>query len=333
MSTTVAEIVARFPQLLRVVKGADSTEVAGPSSAKHASAGTIVFAGNAELLASALAGSPSVIVTSEALAAEARAEESPPALVVCDDPELAMALVCQAFFPVTINRQPFDGQRVHDSAVIAESAELAPDVVVGPNAVIGADARVAAGCVIGGNTHIEANVDIGEGSHIHPHVFVAHGTVIGRRCEVQPMSSLGTEGYGYRHDASFNHFRQVHYGRVVIEDDVHIGAGNYCHIAHNVRIGRNCLITGGFAAAGSVTIGDGNVFGGRVSISDHVTIGDRMMFAGVSTITKSIDQPGGKFGGYPLQPLADFMRANATIAQLPRMRKQISQLMRKLGLR
>ncbi|MDX1432176.1 MAG: UDP-3-O-(3-hydroxymyristoyl)glucosamine N-acyltransferase [Gammaproteobacteria bacterium] len=353
MTTTVADIVSRFPELLSVARGDGAVEVAGPASAERARAGAIVFAGNETLFARALEGPAAVIVASAALIDGAPQEGPARTFLACDNAELAMALVCRAFFPETANRQPFDGQRVHTSAAISASAELAPDVVVGPHAVIGAHTRVGAGCVIGGNTHIEANASIGEGTHIHPHVFIAHGTVIGRRCEVHPMSSLGTEGYGYAHDAEFNHYRLVHYGRLIVEDDVHIGAGvfidrgrfddtvigagtkidNYCHIAHNVRIGRNCLITGGFGAAGSVTIGEGNVFGGRVSITDHVTIGDRMMFAGLSAISKNVDEPGGKFGGYPLQPIADFLKTNATIAQLPRMRKQIDQLMRKLGLK
>lgn len=210
----------------------------------------------------------------------------------------------------------------HPSAVIPESASVCEDTIVGPNAVIGAKVRIGAGCIIGANTTVETGAVIGDGSHIHANVFIAHGTVIGEKCEIHPMTPLGAEGYGYAHDEQFNHYRHVHYGRLIIEDDVHLGAcvtidrghfgdsvvergtkiDNHCHLGHNTRVGKNCLMTGGFMTAGSVVIGNNNVFGGRSSVSDHVTVGNNMQFSAASAVFKNINKPGGQFGGHPLHP-------------------------------
>ena len=255
-------------------------------------------------------------------------------------------------FPVNAYQSGFDGIRIHPSAVISESARVAETAIVGPNAVIGANAHIGDACVIGANTTVESDVAIGEGTHIHANVFIAHGTVIGKHCEIHPTTSLGTEGYGYAHDEQFNHYRHVHYGRLVIEDDVHVGAcvtidcghfadavigrgtkiDNHCHLGHNIRVGKNCLMVADFMAAGTVVIGDNNVFGGRSGISDHVTIGDNMQFAALSAIFKDIDEPGRAFGGHPLQPVNDYLKACASIVHLPSMRKNLARIMRKLGL-
>ena len=85
----------------------------------------------------------------------------------------------------------------------SDSADVAEDVIVGPNAVIGAGATIAKGCVIGPNSTVEDGVSIDEDTHVHANVFIAHGTVIGKRCEIHPMSALGTEGFGYAHDEQY----------------------------------------------------------------------------------------------------------------------------------
>jgi UDP-3-O-[3-hydroxymyristoyl] glucosamine N-acyltransferase len=352
MTVKVAEMIANFPKLLSLVRGDAETTVTRPCPATSPEADSIVFVNEGKLIGAVVDGPASVIVVDDGDAEAPELTEAKQTILRSPSAELAMALVCRAFFPVTTAKQPFDSHRIHPSAVLAESASIAESTIVGPNAVIGANVRIGESCIIGGNTNVEADVIIGNGCHIHAHVFIAHSTVIGNDCEIHPMSSLGTEGYGYAQDQEFNHYRHVHYGRLVIEDDVHIGSGvfidrgrfgdsvigegtkidNCCHLAHNIRIGRNCLITGNFATAGSATMGDNNAFGGRCTMSDHVTIGSNMRFAGISTIVKDIDEPGGQFGGYPLQPINDFLRTKAAMVQLPRIRKNVDRIMRKLGM-
>jgi len=352
MTVRVSDIIERFPTLLRVLRGDAQTGVLRPRSPSAPEPGCIVFLNQRRLIEAAIGGPASVIVVSDADADDPALQGASQTLLASPNPELALALVAGAFFPVTIYGQGFDESRVHPSAVISESASISDDTIVGPNAVIGSKVRIGAACIIGANTTVEAGAVIGEGSHIHANVFIAHGTVIGKRCEIHPTTSLGTEGYGYAHDEAFNHYRHVHYGRLVIEDDVHVGAGvtidrghfmdsvigrgtkidNHCHLAHNIQVGKNCLMVADFIAAGTVVIGDNNVFGGRTGISDHVTIGDNMQFTALTSIFKDINEPGRAFGGHPVQPVNDYLKSSASITQLPRLRKNVARIMRKLGM-
>ncbi len=352
MTVSVGEIIESFPKLLRVLRGDVQTEVSRPRPPSAPEPGCIVFLNQRRLIKDAVAGPASVIVVSDADGDDPALQSAPQTLLASPNPELALALVARAFFPVTIYQQGFDANRIHPSAVISASASISEDAIVGPNAVIGAKVRIGAACIIGANTTVEAGAVIGEGSHIHANVFIAHGTVIGKRCEIHPTTSLGTEGFGYAHDEQINHYRHMHYGRLVIEDDVHVGAGvtidrghfvdsvigrgtkidNHCHLAHNIQVGKNCLMVADFIAAGTVAIGDNNVFGGRTGISDHVTIGDNMQFTALTSIFKDINEPGRAFGGHPVQPVNDYLRSSASITQLPSIRKNVARIMRKLGM-
>ncbi len=352
MTVRISKIIEKFPKLLRLLRGDAETEVSGPCPPSAPEAGCVLFLNERRLIQDAVRSPASVLVVSDADADDAALEGASQTLLRSPGPELALALVARAFFPVTVHGQGFDGSRIHPSAVISESASISEDTIVGPNAVIGSNVRIGAACIIGANTSLEAHVVIGDGSHIHANVFIAHATVIGKNCEIHPMTSLGTDGYGYAHDEQFNHYRHVHYGRLVIEDDVHVGScvaidrghfgdsvigrgtkiDNDCHLAHNIRIGENCLITANFIAAGTVTIGNNNVFGGSVGIVDHVTVGDNMQFAARTAIFKDINEPGRAFGGHPIQPVNEYLKSYASIPHLPSIRKNLARIMRKLGM-
>jgi UDP-3-O-[3-hydroxymyristoyl] glucosamine N-acyltransferase len=352
MTVRVSDIIENFPKLLRLLRGDAETEVSRPGPPSAPEPGCILFLNERQLIGDAVSSPASVLVVSDADTDDAALEGATQTLLQSPSPELALALVARTYFPVSVHKQGFDEIRIHPSAVISESADISEDTIIGPNAVIGTKVRIGGACIIGANTTVEANVVIGEGSHIHANVFIAHGTLIGKNCEIHPMTSLGTEGYGYAHDEQFNHYRHVHYGRLVIEDDVHVGAGvnidrghfkdsiigrgtridNHCHLAHNFQAGKNCLITAGFIAAGTVVIGDNNVFGGRAGITDHVTVGDNMQFAALSAIFKDVDEPGKAFGGLPLQPVHEYLKSYASIPHLPGIRKNVARIMRKLGM-
>ncbi len=352
MAVRVSNIIESFSELLRLLRGDTQTKVSRPCPPSAPESECILFLNERRLIGEAVRSPASVLVVSDTDVDDAALEGASQTLLRSPSPELALALVARAFFPVTVDKQCFDGSRVHPSAVISESASVSEDTIVGPNAVIGSHVRIGAACIIGANTTVEADAVIGDGSHIHANVFIAHGTLIGESCEIQPMTSLGTEGYGYAHDEQFNHYRHVHYGRLVIEDDVHVGAcvtidrghfgdavigrgtkiDSHCHLGHNNQVGKNCLMAGDFMTAGSVVIGDNNVFGGSARVTDHVTIGDNMRFAGLAAISKDIDEPGRTFGGRPLQPVNEYLKSTASIAHLPSIRKNVARIMRKLGM-
>lgn len=352
MTVKVSDITEHFPKLLQLLRGNPDTEVSRPRPPSAPETGCIMFLNDRRLIAEAVNSPASALVVADADATDAALANAPQTLLRSASPELSLALVAQFFFPVTVYSEGFDGSRIHPSAVVSASAQVAADVIIGPNAVIGERSRIGAGSIIGANTTIESDVTIGERCHVHANVFIAHGTSVGNGCEFHSMTALGADGYGYAHDEEFNHYRHVHYGRLVIEDDVHVGAcvtidrgrftdtvigrgtkiDSHCHLGHNARVGRNCLMVGDSMAAGSVTIGNNNVFGARSGITDHVTIGDNMQFAALSAIFKDIDQPGGQFAGHPLQPVREHLKAYASIAHLPQLRRNVARIMEKLGM-
>lgn len=349
MAVLIRDIVEKFPELLSLGRGPSDLAVTDIQAATTASAESLVFVSNTKHLKEmASSKALSWVVTKELLPqvpAEVRT------VLVATNVPLAMSYVAKQFFPQTDHHQSVGTARIHPSAQIASTASLGNDCVIGPGAVIGENCVLGDQCVIGANSVLEPRVKVGERSHIHPLVFIAHDCVIGARCEIKPNTTIGGEGFGYAQDAKFNHYRLTHYGRVVIEDDVHIGAGvqidrgtfedsvigsgtkidNHCHFGHNIRIGKNTLITGGMITAGSATLGSFCVFGGRSTIGGHLTIADHCHFGGVSMVHQSVTKPG-QYAGFPLEDLKSALKTRASMPAVPQLVKQVRRIMKHLGL-
>ncbi|NQZ00913.1 MAG: UDP-3-O-(3-hydroxymyristoyl)glucosamine N-acyltransferase [Bdellovibrionales bacterium] len=307
---------------------------------------SIVFANKASLITGCVEAGVAGLVVSSDLVEDPALNGFSGSLFHSPSPKLAMAKVAQTFFDVTFERQPFDGERIHPTAVISKSAELADDVIVGPNAVIGSDCKISKGCYIGAGTVLEPNCKIGENCTLRAQVFLGFGTILGNNCEIHPKTSVGTEGFGYAQDQHFNHHHIPHRGHVVLEDNVDIGAGcvvdrgtfaetrfgegtiidNLCHFGHNFVCGKKCIITGGAMIAGSVTMGDSCVLGGRVTLNGHINICSQVVIAGMSGVTNHVTEPG-RYGGYPIQKLKDSLRSLSSLAHLPEMRRQLKSLL------
>lgn len=350
MAISGAQLCEKFPQWLQWVSGDPQCQIEGLNTPELASEYQLIFIADKKLLAAAQNSKSHIWVVDESLLSQT-ADSHYSHLMKSSNVPLAMAHTMKHFFPIDLNKKGFDGHMIHSSAIISTSAQLGQNVQIGPLAVIGENCQIEDGCIIGGNTHIEANVHIGKNSHIHPQVFIGHSTIIGQECEVHPQTSIGTEGFGYAHDEKGEMYRITHYGRVVLEDRVHIGAGvqidrgtfgdsrigtgtkidNHCHFGHNINIGRNCIITGGFIAAGSVNIGDHCIFGGRTTVTGHIDIASGCQFAGLSGVSKTVDKPG-KYGGYPLQALSEALKTSASLTSIPSLRKTVARISRKLGL-
>lgn len=350
MSVHIGEIVENFPDLLRLERGPKETPISALKAPPEAKTEHLIFVTNRQHLKEARESQAGAWIVHKDLLADVPAHVR----VVISSPnvQLAMASVGRKHFPQTRHFVPVQGPKIHPSAQISTKASVASDCIVGPGAVIGDDCVIGAGAIIGANAVIEPGVKIGKRTHIHPLVFIGHGCEIGDDCEIKPNTTIGGEGFGYAQDAQFNSHRITHYGRVILEDRVHIGANvqidrgtfldsrigagakidNHCHFGHNIQIGKNTIITGGMITAGSTSIGSYCVFGGRTTISGHLSIADKTQVSGLSGISKSITKPG-EYGGFPLQDLKGALKTRVAIRQLPKMIRQVRQIMQHLGLK
>lgn len=344
----VSAIIEEFNTLIQLFSGNPEVEVSKTASSGTAEQQVIVFASGPEDLTKALSGPAAVVVVHSRFADQI--DDNSKTILLSNNPYLAMALVGQRFFPITANKTSYCTQAVHPTAVIAASAKIGRGSQVGPNTVIGENVIVGEDCVIGPNTTIESNVVMGNACHIHAQCFIAHDCELGNGVEVQPTTTVGTEGYGYAHDHNGQHHRIPHYGKVILEDNVHIGAGvnidrgvfdntvigkgtkidNHCHFAHNSLVGENCLITAGFLVAGSTKIGNNYVTGGRVSMSGHIEVADNVQTGAMTVVTKSLDKPG-NYAGFPIQYHKEALKTQVSLTALPSMRKELKELKKKLA--
>ena len=250
------------------------------------------------------------------------------AVVVVRDPREAFAEIAARFYPA-----PADISR--NNAIPAD-AVIEPDVVIAPGVVIGPGAKIGRG------THLNANVVIGPGVVLGNDCRIgANATLmyclIGARAIVHPGVRIGQDGFGFASGAQ-GHKKIPQLGRVVIGDDVEIGANstvdrgamgdtvigsgtkidNLVQIAHNVEIGEHCIVVSQVGISGSCRIGNQVVIGGQVGFADHVQVGDGAQIAAKSGVMRDI-APGEVVMGYPAKPIRQFWRE---IAALPRLTKR-----------
>lgn len=251
-------------------------------------------------------------------------------------PQRAFVAVARRFYPSTLRPEPiFATEGISPQAAVHPSARLEDGVVVEPFAVIGANAEIGAGTVVGAGAAIGREVSIGRGCSIGAGTTLAY-VIVGNNVIVQPGCRIGQDGFGYLPGPA-GHAKVPQAGRVIIQNDVEIGANctidrgalrdtvigegtkidNLVQIAHNVVIGRHCIIVAQAGLAGSATVGDGVIVGPRAGISSHVTVGDGNQIAGQTIVLRDLP-PGGRWGGFPAKPARLWMREMYALERLAR---------------
>ena len=349
MSVSAEQLVNELSALISYVSGEKKQIAVTPSSQLAPQAQSIVFVSDAKILSEVLNSKASIIVTTPALAAEIK--NSTKTVLAAKDVYFAMSQVNSKFFAKSFLVKPFDEKPIHSSAVVHPSAKIHPTCVLGPGVVVYEGCTIGANTVLGANSVVQHFTTIGENCQISPNVTIGHNVRMGNRCEIKAGSVIGSDGFGYAHDSKGNHYKIPHYGELIIEDDVHIGAvcaidrgtyevsfigagtkiDNHCHFGHNIRIGKNCLITAGFRSAGTVTMGDNCIFGGATSVNGKVELTSGVTIGPLSGVTNDILKPG-VYAGYPVIPMKESLKVQASLASLPRLRKNVAKLMKHLGL-
>jgi UDP-3-O-[3-hydroxymyristoyl] glucosamine N-acyltransferase len=254
--------------------------------------------------------------------------------LVVADPHRALATLSRALFPEALKPgSAFGAVGVAPGAMVHPSARLEPGVTVDPGAVIGADVEIGSGTCIAANAVIGQGVRIGRDCAIGPGASVLYA-LIGNRVIVHGGVRIGQDGFGYVMGPR-GHLKIPQLGRVIIQDDVEIGANstvdrgaggdtvigegtkidNLVQIAHNVTIGRNCVIVAQVGISGSATLGDFVVLGGKAGVIGHVAIGDGAQIAATSSVKDDVP-PGARWGGAPAKPVRLWFREMTMVAKL-----------------
>jgi UDP-3-O-[3-hydroxymyristoyl] glucosamine N-acyltransferase len=228
--------------------------------------------------------------------------------------------------------------KVGQNVKIAREVSVGAGVVVDDGAEIGENSRIASGCKIGENSKV------GKNCRLDSNVVVYHNCTIGNNVIIQANSTIGSTGFGYSFiDGS--HRLIPHNGGVVIEDFVEIGANccidrakfgntiigagtkmdNLVQIAHNVVIGKCCLIAGQVGISGSCKIGDGVVLAGQVGLVDNIEVGDGTMI-GAQAGVMSGTEAGSKLLGSPAIDIREAMKIFGLMKRLPKLAESLKQL-------
>ncbi len=314
----------------REIRGVASLDAAGPTD--------LTFATDARALGPAAHTRAGCILVPRGQSLESLTT------VAVAEPKLAFIQAAAQLIP-----RVWHAAGIHPTAVITEAA-LGPGVSVGPHCVIENGSRVGARTRLAAGVVVAEGAEIGEDCVLHPGVTVYPLARIGNRVVLHAGVVIGGDGFGYVF-AEGRHHKFPQLGGVIIEDDVEIGCNstvdrgslgttiigegtkidNLVQIAHNVRIGKHCVIVAQTGISGSVNVGDYAVIGGQVGIGDHVTIEDGATIAsGGGVLPGKIVRKGSVIWGVPGRPLSVFKRQYAHISRLPELARRVRELERRL---
>jgi len=325
--------------------------VSRPVPLASARPGDLAFFFNRQYQSELHQASPGVLITGEPFVKPLAAAGLPfwktCAVIACEDPYLAMALLSEKFAEelssvahLTTQTETF----VHPSAVVHPTVELGKNVRVGAHCVIEAEARIGAGTVLYAGCFVGTRSVIGESTVLFPGVTVYEWTEVGSRVRLHAGVVLGSDGFGYAPKRSgkqvIGHQKIFHLGRVVVEDDVEIGANscvdrgtfgetrigksakldNLVHIGHNSRLDEGAIVCGGTCLAGNASLGKFAYVGGLTGITNHVHVGDGASVGALSLVTKDVP-PGATAVGNPQREHREHFKAHALLSRMLAERK------------
>ncbi len=264
--------------------------------------------------------------------------------LVSQQPYLTFARAAQLLHPEI---PPAPG--VHPSAEVDGSAVLEPNVHVGALCVVGPRVRVGARTVLHPQVTLYADVELGEDCVLHSGVQVRERTRIGSRVVVQNGAVLGADGFGFARDEQGRYVKIPHIGRLVIEDDVEIGAlsaidraslaitrigrgtklDNLVQVGHSVVIGEDTVLAGQVGIAGSARVGSRVTLAGQVGVAGHLSIGDGATASAQTGIPSSV-APGAFVSGYPAIENRAWLKSSAVFSRLPELQRRVRALEQQL---
>ena len=336
MAVRLDEIVARLGGQL---VGDGSLEVTGIAPLDAAVPGQVSFLSNSKYRGQLASTRATAVILDEAAAASC-----PVAALVTPQPYLYFARLSQ-----WLAGAPRPASGIHPFAVV--ETEIPPSTHVGANAWIAAGARIGENVVIEANCSIGPGAEIGDDSWLHANVGVYAGCRVGRRAIVHSGAVIGADGFGFAREADGAWVKIAQTGRVLIGDDVEIGANttidrgalgdtviedgvkldNQIQVAHNVHIGAHTAMAGCVGIAGSATIGRRCTVGGGAIILGHLQIADDVHVSAGTLVAKSIAEPGSYTGTVPFMEHSAWLKNFARLRHLDAMADRIRALESRLA--
>jgi len=320
--------------------GDGSIMVTTVSSLQTAKSESLIFVEDGQQLDAAIHSSAAAVIAPEFADQDFAASVTAKPILISAQPRLTFARAAKML------RDPGGNRAVHPSAIVPASAEIGKNVAIGARAVlgehvkIGDETTIASGVVIGVNGGVAGGDAVTIGSHcrIDANVTIYPGTTLGDRVVVQAGAVLGSEGFGYVRDSQTGRYEQFpQVGRLVIEDDVEIGANstvdrgaldetricrgtkidNLVHVGHNVHIGQDVVIAAQTGLSGSAVVENNVIIGGQVGSADHVRIQEGAILGAQSGIPtkKVIRGRGVVFWGTPARPIREYLKELAFVAR------------------
>ncbi len=308
------------------LRGDGSITVSGVSSLQSAKSDSLIFVEDAQHLEAALHSSAAAVIAGDF---DASATSKP--ILISDQPRLAFARAAKML------RDSGRHRSIHATAIVPLSSKIG-NVGIALGAILGEHVKIGDETTIGCGAVIGDDVVIGSDCRIDANVTIYPGTILGDRVIVQAGAVLGSEGFGYVRDAQTGRYEQFpQVGRLLIEDDVEIGANstvdrgaldetricrgtkidNLVHVGHNVRIGQDVVIAAQTGLSGSAVVEDHVIIGGQVGIADHVRIEEGAILGAQSGIPtkKVIRGKGVVFWGTPARPIREYLKELAFLAR------------------
>jgi len=338
MTVTIVELAERLGATLAGVPVAADRPIAGIMPIDVAGENDVTFVADAKHQAAAARSHAAAVLVAQAIEGLAK-----PQLVV-RDVHAALIDALALFAPKL--KPPVEG--VDSTARIGSGVRLGDGVSVGPFAVLSDDVQIGAGTVVAAGCRIGQNTKIGSNCRLDANVVVHHGCVLGDHVVIQANSTIGSVGFGYAF-VDGAHRLIPHNGGVILEDFVEIGANccvdrakfgntivgagtkidNLVQIAHNVVIGKCCLIAAQVGVAGSSRLGDGVVLAGQVGLADNIEIGSGVMVGAQAGVMSSVE-PGERLAWTPALNVKEAVRVVAHILRLPKLSQELKRLTAKV---
>lgn len=310
--------------------------VQGVGDTATAAQGQITFIANKKYIPQLAASSASAVLLSAPLADCLITNQ-----LIVPDPYLAYAKLTKVF-----DNRPQTSLGVHPCAFIDATATIGRDVKIAAGCVVEAGANIGSGTELCAGAIVGPKAVVGDNCLLHANVTIAHQCILGDNVKVHSGTVIGSDGFGYAPSVTQGWVKIHQLGRVVIGDNVEIGANcaidrgaikdtqiangviidNLVHIAHNVTIGEQAAIAGCVGIAGSTNIGARCTMGGFVAVNGHLSICNDVHFNGGTVVTKSIDQPGHYASGSPMQDVRSWRRNMVRSTQLDDMAGRIKKL-------